>query len=155
MVCLKVNTPPVAHARLVNGNRVNKDVDGTDLRAGGLCDEIADLLDDGRGNGADVHALVHHDVQVDGNGIVILERDAHALAHCLLAQQMDKPVGHGPDRHALDAEAVRCRIACNIGIDRIVNSNGAFFRFQPDHNRTSLFARDQTLRVERGYARWR
>ena len=62
-----------------------------------------------------------------------------------LAQQMDKPVGHGPDRHALDAEAVRRRIACNIGIDRIVNSNGAFFRFQPDHNRTSLFARDQTL----------
>ena len=72
-------------------------------------------------------------MQVDGDGIVALERDAHALAHGLLAQQMDKTVRHRAHSHTLHAEAVCRSVARNIRIDRIVNGNGAFLRFQPDH----------------------
>ena len=79
---------------LINGNGVDKDVDGPDLGTGGLCDEIADLLNDGGADGADVDALVHHDVQINRDLALFVEGDLDALAHGLAPEQVDQSVGH-------------------------------------------------------------
>ena len=107
--------------------------------ARGLGDEIADLADDGGRDRAEIDILVDHDVQVDGEGIVGVERDLDALAHGFLAQQMHKPVRHGAHSHALDAEAVGRGEAGNIGIDSAVDRDLADVCIHTDHQDSSFW----------------
>ena len=120
----------------LSGNRIHKDIDGPNLGAGGLCHKISHLTDDRVADGADVHALINDDVQINGNGIAVVEGHTNALAHRLLAKQMYQPVRHGTECHALDAEAVRRRIARDAGINVAVDRDGALVRIQTNHWRT-------------------
>lgn len=88
---------------------------------------IAHLIDDGAADGGDVHAVLHNDVQLDGNVPFFVGNDAHALAHCLAAQQVDEPVGHRAVGHALDAKAARGRGAGDIRQGSVGNADFALF----------------------------
>ena len=78
-------------------------------------------------DGGDVHAVLHNDVQLDGNVPFFVGNDAHALTHRLAAQQVDEPVGHRAVGHALDAKAARGRGAGDIGQGGVGNADFALF----------------------------
>src|SRR5699024_6078247 len=104
-------------------HRVYAHVHALDGDAGVLADLILDLTHDGAAGGGDVDAVLHDNMQADGDGVVLVVDDLDALAHGLLAQQMDQAVGHGPEGHALHAEAVGGRVAGDIGEHRVADAD--------------------------------
>src|SRR5699024_9876267 len=76
------------------------------LHAGGLADHIAHFAHDGPAYRHQIDPVFHDDVQLDGDGAVLVVIYLHALGHGLPLEQVDQPVRLGPDGHALDAVAV-------------------------------------------------
>ena len=56
---------------------VNANVDTADARAGVFADHIANLIDNGAAHGGDVHAVLHNNVQLNGNVPFFVGNDAH------------------------------------------------------------------------------
>ena len=68
--------------------------------AGQLVDVVADFADDRVGHSGEVHAIVHNDVQLNGDGIVLVEEDANALCHGFVSQQVNQTVFLGAGSHS-------------------------------------------------------
>ena len=83
---------------------IHADVNRLHGDAGVETDHIFDLAHNGAADSGDVDAVLHHDVQLDGNGMVIVVRDLDALAHGLRPKQMDQTVRHAALCHALTEE---------------------------------------------------
>ena len=81
-------------------------MDGPHGNASGPGDVIAQAVNDGFADGGQVDAVLHDDVQLDGDGVILVVGDADALAHGFPPQQVDEPVRHRAEGHALDAIAV-------------------------------------------------
>ena len=99
---------------------------------------VAHLAHDGAAHGRDVHAVLHDDVELDGDGVVVIVGDADALAHGLAAEQMHQTIGHGAVGHALDAVAVGGGQTGDAGEDSAADGNIALSRLEFDHKLSFL-----------------
>ena len=80
-------------------------------------------------------------VQLDGNGVVLVINDLHALAHGLRTQQMDDAVGHAAVGHAFHAEAVGGGGAGDGGENGVADADLALIRKDFNHKQTSFLGR--------------
>jgi len=94
---------------------VHTDVHRFHFHPGGLADHIADLAHNGAADRHQVDSVLHDDVQLDGDGPVLVVIYLDALRHGLPLEEMDQAVGLGADRHALYAVAVGGRTAGHGG----------------------------------------
>ena len=72
---------------------VHKDVHGSHFHAGGLAHHIAHLAHDGAADGDQIDAVFHDDVQLDGDGPVLVVIYFDSLGHGFPLEQMDQAVG--------------------------------------------------------------
>jgi hypothetical protein len=77
-------------------------------------------------------------MEADGDGGVLVVDDLDALAHGLLAEEVDQAVGHGAEGHTLHAEAVCGGVPGNVGKNGVTDGNGAFLSLQFYHKITSF-----------------
>ena len=145
------NVPPIEKTELYTGDislitseltvhhGIDIDIYGPHPSTGALGHHIADLADDGCAHGGQIHAVVHHDVHIDGNGIILVELHPHALGHGFLAQQMVNAVGNRAGSHALHTEAVGCGGAGDIGINAGADAHRAVFVAVTNHRITSKY----------------
>ena len=94
-------------------------MDGSDGNAGDPGDVIAQAVDDGLADGGQVDAVFHDDVELDGDGVILVVGDADTLAHGLPPEEVDETVRHGAEGHALDAVAGGGGHAGDVGEDRV------------------------------------
>ena len=108
MLSLISVVPSFRWARAVSADDhgVDAHIHAAHLGARGAADDIANLAHDGAAHRHQVHPVVHHNMQLDGDGGVLVVSDLDALTHGLPAQQMHQTVRLGAHRHALDAVAV-------------------------------------------------
>ena len=86
------------------------------------------LAHNGAADSGDVDAVLDNDMQADGDRGVPVVEDLDALAHGLLAQQVDQAVGHRAEGHALDAEAVGGGVAGDVGEHGLADADLTLFR---------------------------
>lgn len=86
----EIGTSPMYKMGLPNHHGINVDIDSADLGTGAFVHHIADLRDDGSAHGSQVHPVVHHNVQINGDGIIFVELDPDAFAHGFFPQQVDQ-----------------------------------------------------------------
>ncbi len=125
---------------------IHADIHAADLDAGKALHDIAHLAHDGTADGSEIDAVVHDDVELDGDGVVVIETDLDALGHRLPAQQMDQAVGLGAHRHALDAVAVGGGGAGDVGEDIGADGDGAPVLFPVSYG-TSFGGQDRIRQV--------
>ena len=101
---------------------------------------VAQAVDDGFADGGQVDAVFHDDVELNGNGFVLVIDHVDALAHGLPPQQMDQTVRHGAVGHALHTEAVGGSHAGNVGKNSAGDGDLALFRMKFQHRITFLSA---------------
>ena len=107
--------------------------------AGVFGDDIAHLVHDGAAHSRKVDAVFHNDVELYGNGIVVMVGDVNALAHGFAAQQVHQSVGHGAVCHALDAEAVGGGNAGDVGKYGAADGDLTLIRFELNHENVLSF----------------
>lgn len=73
---------------------VHKYMDCRNLSTGDLANDIADFIDDRIRQRCDVDAVLYNNVQINGKRVILIVVHQNALAHGLLAEQMDQSVGH-------------------------------------------------------------
>ena len=81
-----------------------------------------------------VDAVFHDDVELNGNGFVLVIDHVDALAHGLPPQQVHKTVRHGAVGHALHAEAVGGGHAGDVGKNSAGDGDLPLFRMEFQHN---------------------
>src|SRR5699024_9900554 len=120
-----------ARAGSADDHGVDAHIHAAHLGAGGAADDIANLAHDGAAHRHQVDPVVHHDVQLDGDGGVVVIGDLDALSHGLPAQQMHQAVGLGAHGHAFDAVAVGGRRAGDVGENVAADGDLALFGLKP------------------------
>src|SRR5699024_5740036 len=102
---------------LTDHHRIDIHVHGTDFRSRALGNHITELGKYGGAHGAGVGVVVDDGVQINGNGIVLVEVNPDALSHGFLAQQVVNTIGNTAGSHALDTEAVGRGGTNDVGIN--------------------------------------
>ena len=95
---------------------------------------LLDLAHNGAADRGNIDSVFHNDVQLDGNGAVLVIGDLHALAHGFPPQQVHQAVGHTAVGHALDAEAVGGCRAGDGGEYRAADGNLALIGSDLNHS---------------------
>ena len=76
-------------------------------------------------------------MQINGNGVVVVELDVNTLGIGLLAEQMVQTILHGAGCHALNTKAIGSGGAGNVGVHTGADDDAAIFVFVTDHSKTS------------------
>ena len=118
---------------LTDHHGIDINIYGPNLGAGAVGHHIANLGNNGSAHGVQVYVVVHDNMQINGNGVVLVELDMHALAHGFPAEQMVQAVGQAPGSHALDAKAVDDSGADNVRVDAGADIDASVFIFVTDH----------------------
>ena len=141
---IRLNSAPVICSFIClvppsQGHGIHAHVHVLDGDAGVPGDDIAHFIHDGAADRGEIDAVFHDDVELDGDGVVVVISDADALAHGLPAQQMHQAVRHGAVGHALDAEAVGGRHAGDVGEDGAADGDIAVVRLELNHENVLSF----------------
>ena len=108
-------------------HRIHADGDAAHFNASQAIDIVLDLALDGAADRHQIDAVIHDDIQFDGDGLVIILGDLYTLGHGLPAEQVDQTVGLGTEGHTFHAVAAGGHRASNIGKDVAGQADPALF----------------------------
>src|SRR5574344_147032 len=123
----------IGHFPPLQGHVIDADVDSSDFHAGISGHDIPHLVHNGAAHRREVDAVFHDDVELNGDGIILVVDDADALAHGLSAQQMHQTVRHGAVCHPLDAVEVCGGDDGDAGKDGAADGDIAQIGFKLNH----------------------